>query len=286
MISGKKIRFSVRTNRSMILWLLVAFGIVITPRVLKNFIPKEHIEITTIQEKKIDSYKKNYKFKSFSFKNRFKRPPKKFNPNDYSLEQWMYLGLSSKQANCVLKFCRYPLKSNEDLKKIFVIPSKLYVLIEDSTFYSKEIHFTKTPFTANNKSTEKRKLICSEIDSSNLVGIKGIGPFYAKVVSKYAKILGGFYQKEQLLEVYKMNPNTYSILIENIDFTQPKILKMSINYSTTDELNKHPYLNWSQANSIVKMRNQRGRFTTIEEIKQSHLITPEIFEKLVPYLSL
>lgn len=286
MISGKKIQFSDRTNRTMLIWSIVAFCIVITPRVLTNIIPPEEIKITVIQNHKIQQYKKKNKKKAFAFKFRFRKPPKKFNPNDYTLEQWIYLGLSPKQANCVIKFCKYPLQSNEDLQRIFVIPNQLYLLIKDSTIYPTKIQnitYSKTTIISKLK---KRKILCSEIDSTSLVGIKGIGPFYAKVVNKYSKILGGFYKKEQLLEVYKMTPETYEILIENIDFSQPKILKMSINHSTTDELNKHPYLNWSQANSIVKMRKQKGKFESIDEIKQSHLITPEIFEKLVPYLSL
>jgi DNA uptake protein ComE-like DNA-binding protein len=45
-------------------------------------------------------------------------------------------------------------------------------------------------------------------------------------------------------------------------------------------------LNWNQANSIIKMREQRGRFNSIDEIKESVLIDEETFEKLLPYLTL
>ena len=61
---------------------------------------------------------------------------------------------------------------------------------------------------------------------------------------------------------------------------------ININEATVEELNAHPYLIWGQANSIVKMRMQKNGFKNINEIKQSHLIDEETYEKLLPYLSL
>jgi DNA uptake protein ComE-like DNA-binding protein len=59
-----------------------------------------------------------------------------------------------------------------------------------------------------------------------------------------------------------------------------------LNEVTFEELKLHPYLNWNQANSIIKMRQQRGRYEKIEEIKESKLIDEETFQKVSPYLSL
>lgn len=260
--------------------------IVLTPRVLRNLIPQEEIKFTVTQEKQIKAMVKHNFYRKKSRKKSYKRPPKKFNPNSYLLSDWMYLGLSPKQAQVVLKFTRYPLRSNADLEKIFVIPNELYVLLKDSTFY--EIQTYESKFTPPEPSlvVKVEKIPIGDIDSTRLDHIKGIGPFFAKMVVKYHHALGGIYKKEQLLEVYKMNEDTYQILCEQLDFSHAMIQKISINKATTEELNKHPYLDWSQSNSIVKIRKQIGGYHSLEEIKDSHLINEDDFEKLLPYLSL
>jgi DNA uptake protein ComE-like DNA-binding protein len=63
--------------------------------------------------------------------------------------------------------------------------------------------------------------------------------------------------------------------------------KISINTADAKELQAHPYIDWSVANSIVKIRNQKeNKYKSIEEIKVSVLIDEELFEKIKPYLSL
>ena len=83
-----------------------------------------------------------------------------------------------------------------------------------------------------------------------------------------------------------MNLETYEKLKDYIFIKTGEINKISLNSTNINELNNHPYLNWNQANSIIKMREQRTGFKTISEIKESILIDEETFEKLVPYITL
>ena len=103
---------------------------------------------------------------------------------------------------------------------------------------------------------------------------------------KYKDELGGFVRKSQLMEIYKMNTESYEKIIPYLKINPSDVRTININEATVDELNAHPYLNWSQANSIFKMRIQKNGFKNINEIKQSHLIDEETYEKLLPYLSL
>jgi DNA uptake protein ComE-like DNA-binding protein len=259
-----------RTKSGLIVWSILALGIVLTPRIIRTWFPGDPIKIEIKTLEKIKLFKKSERRKQWNNKrNRYHTPPSKFNPNEYSLSQWMALGLSEKQANVVLKFCRYPLQSNDDLKRIFVIPEALYQRIKDSTIYP-----------------QAKRITIGAIDSSKLVSIRGIGPFYAKMIMRYERALGGFHKKEQLLEVFKMNTETYEILCSKLDFSETLIRKISINKATAEELDHHPYLNRWQANSIVKMRIQLGGFQSLNELRKSHLINAEDFEKLEPYVSL
>lgn len=278
-------RMTIRTKIALALWAFIALGIVLTPRILRNLMPRKHIYISIENQKKIAKYEKEVHKSRWTQKNKYHKPPSKFNPNEYQLKDWMSLGLSEKQAKVVLKFCRFPLQSNEDLKRIFVIPGQLFELIKDSTFYPTQpnlsFHLKKEP-----QEKTQNLLMISKLDSANLIKIKGIGPFYVKMILKYERSLGGFNKKEQLLEVYKMTPEVYEILCDKIDFSEPNIRKISVNLAAEEELNAHPYINRWQANSIVKMRKQLGGYMHLNELLKSHLITKEDFEKLEPYVSL
>jgi DNA uptake protein ComE-like DNA-binding protein len=277
-----------RTKSGLIVWSILALGIVLTPRIIRTCFPEDPIKIEIKTLEKIKLFKKSERRKQWNNKrNRYHIPPSKFNPNEYTKAQWMALGLSDKQAVVVLKFCKYPLQSNEDLKRIFVIPEALYQRIKDSTIYPQKVHTSyppKEPILHAEK--QPKRITIGAIDSSKLVSIKGIGPFYAKMIMRYERALGGFHKKEQLLEVFKMNTETYEILCSKLDFSETQIRKISINKADAEELDRHPYVNRWQANSIVKMRIQLGGFQSLNELRKSHLINAEAFEKLEPYVSL
>jgi competence ComEA-like helix-hairpin-helix protein len=197
----------------------------------------------------------------------------------------MDLGLSEKQAAIVLKFSKNGLRSNDDLKRIFVISDELFALIKDSTYYpERPIIDYESKKVVEEKVIEKLNINTASIEE--LESLKGIGPFFAKQIIKYRDQLGGFVKKEQILEVWKMTIESYETLTPQIEINKSGLKKINLNTITVEELNAHPYLNWSQANSIVKMRMQRTKFSDVNEIKESKLIDEETFEKLIPYLSL
>ena len=277
-----------RTKIGFVLWTLVLALITFTPRFIRTFFPEEPFKINVTTDKRIKAYRKTSYARQRKYRqHRFRVPPCRFNPNEYTLEQWMYLGLTRKQAAVVLKFCKYPLTSNKDLKRIFVIPEALFNAIKDSTYYPvSQPNYHCSDVKEKTSSKQLELVSIHDLDSVSLVSIRGIGPFYAKMIMRYERALGGFHSKEQLLEVYKMNEATYTILCKHLDFSNPKIRKIPINLATAEALEQHPYINRWQANSIVKMRIQLGGFQSIQELRKSHLISEEDFDKLEPYVSL
>ena len=277
-----------QTKSGLFIWSVLALGIVLTPRILRTCFPGDPIKIKITALKKINQFKKTERKRLLTYRqSRYRVPPSKFNPNEYTKAQWIALGLTQKQAEVVLKFCKYPLKSNEDLKRIFVIPEALFLRIKDSTIYPNEVpscYSSKVAPLPVEK--QPKRITIGSIDSAKLVSIRGIGPFYAKMIMRYERALGGFHKKEQLLEVSKMNAEIYEILCSKLDFSETQIRKISINKANAEELNQHPYLNRWQANSIVKIRIQLGGYQSLFELRKSHLINAEDFEKLEPYVSL
>lgn len=282
---------SKRSKRGVFVFIAIAILVVYIPRILLNVFPSKDfvVKSSVIKELEENSKKKYSQFNFFHSKKQkraYKIPPAKFDPNQYTKRQWMYLGLSTKQADVVLKFTERGIYSNEQLKKIFVIPEDLYALIEDSTFYpERKINFA----TENNKLSYKKEKILIELNSADqekLESIPGVGSFYAKNILKYRERLGGFISKEQLLEVWKMDVEKYDLIEKYVEVDSKNISMLNINSATAEELKTHPYLNWNIANSIVKIRNKKKSFTKIEDIRESVLIDEELFEKIKPYLIL
>ena len=212
-------------------------------------------------------------------------PPKsRFNPNDYSLDDWMALGLSVKQSQSILNFVQRGIYSNSALEKIYVMPTEVYDLIKDSTYYEKQI----TEFTVIKDSVVK-PLPLLEINAASkedLIELNGVGEFYAKQILKYKNELGGFVFIEQLLEVWKMRLETYEKLLPQLSIDTNKIKKINVNTCSLEDLRSHPYLDYYQANSIIKMRMQKDGYNELQEILESKLINEEEFQRLLPYLSL
>jgi competence protein ComEA len=286
---------SKRNRQALVLVIIASIILVYIPRILAAFdTTNSRIKISDIEiaetKNRIANFRKNKKsFSKFNYekKSRYHLPPSQFDPNKYDIKDWMNLGLSEKQANVVLKFTSRGIKSNEDLKRVFVISDELFEMIKDSTFYptfeKQEIQEKKTV-----AKTEKPK-INVELNSAtqeDLMKINGIGESFAKWIINYRTRLGGFSKPEQLLEVWKIDIEKYTQIEPYVSVNTGQISKIKLNSITIDELKKHPYLNWNSANSIIKIRDRKKGFNSIEEIKESVLIDEECFEKLKPYLSL
>ena len=92
------------------------------------------------------------------------------------------------------------------------------------------------------------------------------------------------------LQSFQLTVNEFNIdhaLIESFLKVDPTLVKpIKLNSVTVEVLKSHPYLNWNKANSIIKIRDKKGGYKSILEIKESVLIDEECFENLKPYLSL
>ena len=281
---------SKRSKRGLLVLILASLGLIFFPRVYM-FFQKE--EAFVINSEKIAEFERTHKkFEKrnysnyYSKKKKYKAPDSKFNPNTYTLSDWIKLGLSEKQSVVILKFTARGIYTEEDLKRIFVIPEVLFELIRDSVVYPERFQNTPNQESFKKQAKQITLINLNTADTTEFMKIYGIGAFYAKQIIRYREKLGGYFTKEQLFEVWKMTPEAYDKIKDHVFISEKDVKRININSVTIEELKVHPYLKWNQANSIVKMRIQRNGFKNIEEIKESVLIDSETYEKLFPYLSL
>ncbi|WP_169306906.1 ComEA family DNA-binding protein [Pedobacter polaris] len=215
----------------------------------------------------------------------------KFDPNKINAEGWQKLGLSVKQAQSILNYRNKGGKfyKAEDLQKMYTItPSKYeallpYIEIDNAGFankFEKKTYPEKAPYA-------KKELAVIEInraDTLQLDEIKGVGAAFARRIVKYRDKLGGFYKKEQLMEVYGLDSIKFAEIKGQVKIDESNIKKININTAEFDDLKNHPYLKYKQINAIVQYRKQHGKFNSIDDLKKVVILTPQIIQNLAPYL--
>lgn len=218
-----------------------------------------------------------------------------FNPNAATLEEFVKLGLTQKQAMGILNYRSKggKFKKKEDFAKMYTISKEMYerlepfILIPEAepkeTFYAdKKVAFEKKEYPA--KQTVPVEI--NTADSLELITVRGIGPYIAMKIIELRTKLGGFYSKEQLREVYRVDSVRYAEIEPFIIVDQFRVKYININTATVDEMKAHPYIRYNLANAIVNYRHQHGKFVSIKDIQKIHLVDADLYRKIAPYLTI
>ncbi|MEY5000061.1 MAG: hypothetical protein RLZZ211_97 [Bacteroidota bacterium] len=283
--------FSKRLERGTLIWLLICTLVVFLPRIEAYFYPSTiSYSWSYTQERKAF---KRFKTPEKTGLSRFKPLWKRCNPESLNAADWQRLGLSSKQSASIIRYRdKYGLHSLAQMQRIRVLPSELLQLIADSLRFD-------TPMIRENQIVAKdgnevlsqkqeKQLIKLELNTATevmLVALPGIGAYSASKIIAYRDRLGGFLALDQLSEIPGLKPEIVQQALPFLELKQG-VTKMMVNEVGIETLRQHPYLTWNQANSIIKMRKQRGAFKQLQELKESVLIDEETYKKLLPYLSL
>ncbi len=190
-----------------------------------------------------------------------------FDPNTVSEKQLQQLGFTKKQAAAIIRLRNKGWKfyNAADFAKL--------------NFVSDEMFTKLKPYIRIDKS----KLI-PELNSANFYDI-----FYlvkdkkiASVIKKYRDRLGGFYSFDQLKEIKVLTPELLKLLQDSVRINPLIIKKIHINTAERKMLGRHPYIGWKKADMIIKNRP----FSSIDDLLNKKIFTPEQFNKLKPYLTL
>jgi len=278
--------------------------IIIAPYVIPVFIQKENVDFSAFRKdiakferslkETTEENKDSFKYKEFDYNNVNRSVaenmlhPFNFNPNNLPAEKWKEMGLSDKQIKIIKNFEAKGGKffKKEDLKKIYGITESDYTVLEPYiSIPDKNKAFDKKEkvIYINDKNTEIIEL--NSADTTDLKKLKGIGYWYAKKNLVYRNKLGGFYKKEQLMEVNGMDSSRYAGFISYVSVNSFLITTININTASFEELKPHPYIGYNIALSIINIRNVHGKFASVSDIKKSALITDKIYEKISPYLT-
>lgn len=135
------------------------------------------------------------------------------------------------------------------------------------------------------KKSKKKPVKAFDLNSQNVEDwkqINGIGDGYANRIIKYQNWLGGFHSAEQLAEVYGLEDSIIVKITPHLVNAQ-NFVRIDINHVEAKELGSHPYIDWKEADILVKFR--KHNFPITEDSFSSLIgLSTETKTKLLPYL--
>jgi competence protein ComEA len=228
-------------------------------------------------------------------------------PNAADMKVLLQIGIPDNIASNWIKYLQkggrfYKI---EDVKKLYGMNAELYKNVEGHLFVPVKIPATKvkSDFIAENKKglyglnrndssqnkwlKEKNVIPLVEIniaDSAQLEALPGIGPVLASRIIKYRRLLGGFYEVEQLKEIYGMPEELWIRFSPFLLINQSGLKKLELNFLSLAELGRHPYIGFRQAKKVIKKRDASGKFKSPDELIP--IFSSDSLRRLLPYISI
>ena len=295
-------------NKSQRFGLYLLFILILLFEIFQHIsVEKETYQLTEADKALLANYEitpKNYTFNSTS-KKQVKDSIKPFNPNDLSLEDWVNLGFSERQAEVILKYKGIvggEFTSKEQLKKCYVIDEEKYKELAPFVLLPEQ---SKSNFI--DYSSPKTKIVYKNFNPNDLPqqGWEKLGfsPKQAEVIMKYKQIVGGeFTSKEQLRKCFVIDDakyvemKTYILLPEKSKEDEKNEKKQSGKKIEYVKFNPNNFSenDWQkigfsskQATSILKYKNiLGGQFKSKEQLKKCYMISDEKYAEMESYIDL
>jgi len=210
-----------------------------------------------------------------------------FNPNFISDYKGYVLGMSVAEIDSLHAFRKrgHYVQTATEFQEVTGIPDSLLKVLAP---------FFKFPEFVNRPKVKKPEpeKVLTVLDlnlatEEQLQHISGIGPVLSRRILNFRRSLGGFLVKEQLYDVYGLEPEVVIRALERFDvLSKPSVRKIGINTATVDEIASCVYLNRTLAERIVRYRNQVGAFDSILELTKIEDFPKDKIDRIKLYLAL
>jgi competence ComEA-like helix-hairpin-helix protein len=217
-------------------------------------------------------------------------------PNIASMEGLLLIGIPERAASNLIKYRDRGgrIHSATDLLKIYGMDSVLFekirenILVIDASPPPSENDRAITKLKAHDREMRSERpdtppFIIMDLNSATpeeLTKLKGIGPVLSERIVKYRSILGGFYQIEQLREVYGLPAETFDAMKTHLQIGSP-VQRLDIQKAEFSTLLRHPYLDYDMVKKIFSLRRDS---TSMEAILDSLRAEHFDINGLIPYL--
>ena len=284
-------------RRSLLLLLIVATAALVAIWMTDGEQPQESTPLKTATARRTKP--KAWRQKSYYYEERHRKAETfDFDPNTADSNELRRLGLAAWQIRNLYKYRNAGgiFSKPSDFAKLYGLSKsdykrlKPHIKIDDGFLmpsYDKNYFYAYEPIEERDTIRYPIKLNPSDrmqlniADTSALRKVPGIGSHFARKIVEYRQRLGGFYSVKQLEEIsdFPENVITFFIIPDS-----SKVRKININRLSISQLKKHPYINYYQAKAITDYRRLNGPIKDLGELGLISDFTPEVIQRLRPYV--
>lgn len=250
---------------------------------------------------------KDAKSGSFNFEKKSITVSGKFNPDQYSQNDWENMGFSEKQAAAILKYKSFlggSFVSKEKFKECFIISDENYAKLAPYLILPAKTPANFNPYDRK-LNVQKTKIQITPFDPNTLdaAGWMALGftEKQANVIVNYRdrNLKGSFKTLEDIQNCFVISPEKFAELkpyiklnsatmIKNSDTKKPEFKQQEkTDFSKTD-MNSVTFkqllefgLDEKSAGSMIGFRKKLGGFMTKEQILETYNIDKELVQKLL-----
>lgn len=222
--------------------------------------------------------------------------PFPFDPNTTDSATFVKLGLPYWIAGRIIHYRRAGgfFKQPSDLRKIYGLSERDFKILlpyisiaprtqaKISAKASDSLHTSAIHQGFHDmKFRQQIRLDLNRTDSATLLKIPGIGNYFAHRIVHYGKLLGGYADIKQLLEIKGISEE----IVKWFYVKKTDVSKLHINQLPFRELLRHPYLNYEQVKAIFRYRQKFGQIRSLQDLSNYEAFSAEDFKRLAPYVS-
>ncbi len=213
--------------------------------------------------------------------------PVPFDPNHLSVKKGLQIGLSVRQVKTIQHYIAKGgrFRKKGDLKKMHGLSAVEYGILEP---YIRIAPFKNSIYKSYQlkKLSIRMKVEINSADSATLVQKLQLPSWLVRRILKYRTLLGGFYSRTQLLEVYGMKTSTYDAIKSFVRIDTSKIRKTNLNTATFKQLLHHPYISYETTKKLVNARREAYGFSNFSQVKKLTGLPDTLLNKIRHYLYL
>ena len=144
------------------------------------------------------------------------------------------------------------------------------------------IPYSRLSDTTQTVSPKPLVIELNSADSTALVSIRGIGPYYASKILRYREQLGGFHATRQLNEMKFQYLNNIDSLLPHFSVNPALIRKKELDTMSFKSVLHHPYLVYEDVQLIFNAKRKYGKINY--SILESQKVLPLFkLKKIKPY---
>lgn len=227
-----------------------------------------------------------------------------FNPNTISKDSLKLLGLSRYTINSLLKYRSKggKIKSKDQfirfngldestinrLTSFIDLPTKAVISDKAKLALSSSKRDTSSKGIKRIKYKKKQPRIIeiNSADTTDFMNLYGIGKVYSKRIIAYRNSIGGFFDINQIKEVWGITDSLYLTLVPYLQVNPDNIRKQNLNELTKKELGRHNYVGWHKSKMIMAYKGSHGAYKSMEDLYKLHALTKADVDTLKLYFDI